>query len=101
MEITTTTVALIGLGMTAVLATVVATVLAWRRRRVTATRLVDWSASSGQPASPSFTDWFAGDPVLFVGADTAQPIAALEAMAEETGASSMIAGEESAPAHTG
>ncbi len=68
MEITTTILGFVGLGIVAVVAIVLAW---WPRRRAMATRLVAWSASSGRHDSRSFTDWFAGDPVLFVGGDAA------------------------------
>ena len=44
-----------------------AIVLAWARRRPTGSRSVRWSASPARPGSRRLTDWFAGDPVLFIG----------------------------------
>jgi hypothetical protein len=64
MDIPTTTLGFVGLGAVAV----IMTVLGWRRR-MTATRFIERSRLSDRPRSRSFTDWFAGDPVLFTGGD--------------------------------
>jgi len=64
MDVTITTLGFVGLGAVAV----VMIALAWPRR-TTSKRFVGRSRLSHRPASRSFTNWVAGDPVLFTGAD--------------------------------
>jgi len=65
MEITTTTLGYAGLAAVAV----IAILLARPWRRTTAKRFVRRPASIPR-GRPGLTDWFASDPLLFVGADT-------------------------------
>jgi len=67
MGITIMTLAFVGL----VAVVVTATMLTRTGRRATTTRGVKPWVSSARPASVGWTDWFASDPVLFVGLDAA------------------------------
>jgi hypothetical protein len=69
MEITTTTLGFVGLAAVAVTAIILAVVRP--RQRGATNRFVGRSASAARRRSWRSTNWYASDPVLFVGGDAA------------------------------